>query len=302
MPARRPLRVFALSVFAVVVALACSAPAAADVRKDFLSFNACGNSCEHGDPAVTDKILSSIMDDSRPHPNGVMLQEMCFNQYDRLRDKLDDHPEWAMNGRFMEARADVANCGSTGRYGNAVFVRGAIEETDYVQFDWQDGGVENRNMVCAKVHWQRYVRVCSVHLTPSEDRCPRDTGPTCRWQQAEQVKEKTNLYRTSGVAVVVGGDFNARPWGDALDHLYAQSLFGGNATGHFKEVDQFHEGSDTPRRDGEITWESRTSTEKAKYDYVFVSAGNWDFPSGSVTDSSFSDHRLLFGHATLNTP
>jgi endonuclease/exonuclease/phosphatase family metal-dependent hydrolase len=146
------------------------------------------------------------------------------------------------------------------------------------------------------------VRVCSTHLTNTDDKCPRDSGPSCRWQQAQQIKEKTNGYLDNGVAVVVGGDFNARPSWDTLDHLYAQSLFGGNATGHFKEVDQFHEDPNNARRGGEITWESRTTDDRAKFDYIFVNAGAWDFPGGYATSSPYSDHHPLLGHATLNTP
>lgn len=303
MSIRLPLRGFALSFCALVVALACAPPAGAaePLRRDFFSFNACGNVCNKGGLEVADAIYDSIIDGTQQRPHGVMLQEMCRNQYERLRVRIEAaNSPWQMDGEFLPARSDVSTCGTTGEFGNAVFVTGTIEEVDRVRFYHQGSGGETRNMICAKVNWRRYVRVCSTHLINTDEQC--SGGYTCRWLQANEVRTKTSGYIDNAVPVVVGGDFNARPSWDTLDHLYAGWIFGAPAAGRFKEVDQFYEEPQYACRCGEVTWESRSSTDRAKFDYIFVSGGDFDYPGGFATSSQYSDHHPLRGNAMLQIP
>jgi hypothetical protein len=55
-----------------------------------LSFNLCGNKCNHGALAVANEVADSIL--NRPtRPRTATLQEVCASQAARIRSRLDPH-------------------------------------------------------------------------------------------------------------------------------------------------------------------------------------------------------------------
>ena len=288
----------AVCLAAVGLAVAAASPAGADVRKDFLDFNACGNVCNHGDQgdgSVVEAIRNSIYNHS-PRPDAVTLNEMCYGQFEALQRRINAG-DWNMQGFFSKARDHVDDCnGDDKRFGNAVFVRGNATDANRKWF-FNQAGDEERNILCVRVEWATPTRVCATHLTHLDtthcDSYPDDGFTTCRSFQAAEVEDHVRNYLDNGVAVVVGGDFNATPGKGALDHLYDNWINpGGSGHGRFKEVDQ----GDPACRCGEATHGD------GKLDYIFVNSGKWYDVGGDATHSDWSDHDPLWGHATLRTP
>src|SRR5262245_43001074 len=92
--ARWPRAGVAVAVLAAalgVVAFAGGANATAG-RQTYLQFNMCGNSCNRGGLAVVSNLEDTI---AEGRPFAVTLNEVCENQYDRLRADLT-----AYRGRF----------------------------------------------------------------------------------------------------------------------------------------------------------------------------------------------------------
>jgi endonuclease/exonuclease/phosphatase family metal-dependent hydrolase len=299
MTTRSPARALAAACLTIgALALGAATPAGADVCKDFLDFNACGNVCNHGDQgdgSVVQAIRDSIYGHS-PRPDAVTLNEMCYGQFEALQNRINAG-DWDMEGHFSKARDHVDDCNGTDkRFGNAVFVRGTVSDVSRKWFSAQAGD-ELRNIICVKVEWATPTRVCATHLThldtTSCDSYPDDGFQTCRSMQAAEVEGHVDDYIGNGVAVVVGGDFNAEPRQGALDHLYDNWVNPeGSGHGDFKEVDQ----GEPACRCGEDTRGSQ------KLDYVFVSSGKWYDVGGDATFSNYSDHDPLWGHAWLRTP
>ena len=80
----------AVTVLAVAAPVGVRATTAggADIaaaRQTYLQFNMCGNACNHGDLAVVRNLEQTIAVD---RPIAVTLNEVCENQYDRLRAGL----------------------------------------------------------------------------------------------------------------------------------------------------------------------------------------------------------------------
>ena len=265
-------------VCAALLCLAVAAPSAtADVRKHFLTFNACGaihqddnwrcgseddtgrddnNWGRTGDDSVVEAIRRSIYNHD-PKPDAVMLQEMCATQFDALRERVQSGG-YHMDGRFeatgwnIESSShDRPNCNGTDkRHGLGILVRGDIDwgVTDVLKFvhqaDSSSGdGNQDRKMLCVKVKWANPTRICNTHLaTGSAD----DSGDTCgdrscRWNQALEIENfvARQYLDPYGTPVVIGGDFNAQPNWSTLDHLYAPWINPENSGhGRFKEVDQ----------------------------------------------------------------
>ena len=64
-------------------------------RYTHLQFNLCGNACSSGGPGVVDYVADAIR---LRRPFAVTLNELCRNQYDRLRARLVGY-----RGRFDAA-------------------------------------------------------------------------------------------------------------------------------------------------------------------------------------------------------
>lgn len=318
-----PLLILLTALVLAAFAVADAAPGAADVRKDFLEFNACGkpknedgsqHECHHYDnpddgappKTVAEAIADSILGRSTK-PDAVMLNEMCHRQFEELKTKLSAG-DWAMDGAFAVHQTGIESCpgdsSSDNELGIAVLVRGTVDDsvTHRHPFTHQIGG-ESRQILCVKVNWGDGTRVCSTHLTyKSTDGCP-----DCPWHQADEVKDHVQQkYLTWGTPVVVGGDFNAAPTASPLNPLYDNWVNpDGSGSGFFKEVDMYNQDA-TARRVGEATHGDSSGN---KIDYIFVNSGKWDVHedrtgdvSGDATSSPYSDHDPLWGHAILDTP
>src|SRR5262245_3159486 len=81
-------------------------------RQAGLQLNMCGNVCNHGGLAVVANIARTI---AARAPLAVTLNEVCQNQYDRLRADLAVY-----SGRFDPTGP---LCTNGARYGNAILVR-----------------------------------------------------------------------------------------------------------------------------------------------------------------------------------
>jgi endonuclease/exonuclease/phosphatase family metal-dependent hydrolase len=232
-------------------------------RQTFLQFNMCGNACNHGDVTVVRNLERTI---AEGRPVAVTLNEVCENQYDRLRSDLPDY-----SGRFD---ATGPRCGNGTRYGNAVLVRGS--DPDPVG-SWQlpnPGADETRRLLCVRGHPDgASLVVCVTHISfvPGNIATQIDTVATI-------------LSGLSGdEPVLLGGDFNTDPADDRLDPLY------GNAgRGRFTEADQADDLNDT-------------TFAKHKLDYIFLADGHWSAARATAVDAGrgLSDHRALLATATL---
>src|SRR5262245_55866815 len=115
----RLLRGFRLRAGAVVVAVvvlvgvavtATSSTAAG--TQAYLQLNMCGNICNSGGLAVVRNLGYAI---TAGHPVAVTLNEVCENQFDRLRRNLPGY-----RGRFDSTGP---TCRNGAPYGNAILVR-----------------------------------------------------------------------------------------------------------------------------------------------------------------------------------
>jgi endonuclease/exonuclease/phosphatase (EEP) superfamily protein YafD len=174
----------AVAAVGAVLATAAFAPGASTT---YLQLNVCGNVCNHGGVAVVGNLSRAIAAD---RPFAVTLNEVCENQYDRLRALSPSY-----RGRF-DPTGPV--CGNGTRYGNAVLVRAS--GVDFVG-SWplpDPSGGETRRLMCVGT---RSVVVCVTHVSYE----PADVGP--------QILTVADLVRGLGTArpVILGGDFNTDP-------------------------------------------------------------------------------------------
>lgn len=183
---------------AVVAALALSngAPASPN-RLTFLQANVCGNACNDGRFTVIAHLEDAIRG---RQPFAVTLNELCENQFTRLRAELITYRAW------FEPTGPVCNNGS--RFGNAILIR-ASQVT--VVGDWllpnpaQD---ETRRLTCLRVAAPP-LTVCGVHVSSFL----ANVGP--------QVSAIANVLSGLHVAgpLVLAGDFNADFGDHRLDPL-----------------------------------------------------------------------------------
>jgi len=111
-------------VVAATVLLAVLAPARDGADRDgvprvsvdeatYLQFNLCGNVCNGGGLAVVER-LATVIEDRRP--DAVTLNEVCENQYERLRTDLRAYqghfdptgPRCVNGARYAHARLGLA--------------------------------------------------------------------------------------------------------------------------------------------------------------------------------------------------
>jgi endonuclease/exonuclease/phosphatase family metal-dependent hydrolase len=266
-----------LGIAAAALAVAASASAAtatADVagiraaptRQTFLQFNMCGNACNHGDVAVVHNLERTI---AEGRPVAVTLNEVCENQFERLRRDLPGY-----GGRFDPTGP---RCGNGTRYGNAVLVHGP--DPDPVG-SWQlpnPAGDETRRVMCVRglPPDGASLVVCVTHISFAASNIGTQIDTVA-----------TILSGLSGdEPVLLGGDFNTDPADDRLDPLY------GNAgRGRFTEADEADDLNDS-------------TFAKHKLDYIFLADGHWSAVRAMAVDAGrgLSDHSALLATATVNT-
>jgi endonuclease/exonuclease/phosphatase family metal-dependent hydrolase len=265
------LRVTRLAGLVVLVYALLRLPAVADPAAGtlaILQFNMCGNACGTRF-AVVDDLEWEITGLWR-QPFVVTLDEVCRGQYDRL---LADLP---YRGHFQPT---VLNrCWDGTDYGIAVLVRGGdVAHAGNAPLPAPAGG-EPRAVTCVRATVRAEPLVaCATHL---------DTDPANTASQVAAVAAYAGRFRG---AVVVGGDFNARPHDPALTPM----------TGRFVEADADHDaftGGCSRTRCGTGPGYAHPTR---KIDYVFLSRGEFAGVSARVTDAPHSDHVALWATATL---
>jgi endonuclease/exonuclease/phosphatase family metal-dependent hydrolase len=236
-----------------------------------LQFNMCGMACGTRFTVVGD--LEREITGRGRQPFVVTLDEVCRGQYDRLLADL------RYRGHFQPT---VPNrCWDGSDYGIAVLVRGS--EIGYAGSAPLPGpaGGEPRTVTCVRTRAPgpaaRPLVACATHL---------DTDPVNTASQVAAVAAHAGGFDD---AVVVGGDFNARPRDPAMAAM----------AGEFVEADAggdaFTGGCPRPRCGSAPGYAHPTR----KIDYIFLSRGDFTGVSARVTSAPHSDHVPLWATAAL---
>jgi endonuclease/exonuclease/phosphatase family metal-dependent hydrolase len=261
-----------LAVVAPIGVRAATAGAADDAaaRQAYLQFNMCGNACNHGDLAVVRNLEQTIAAD---RPVAVTLNEVCENQYDRLRAGL---PGYA--GRFDPTGP---LCGNGSRYGNAVLVSGPGLE---LVGSWKlpnPAGDETRRLMCVR---GRHLVVCVTHISFAAGNI------------APQIDAVAGILRgfPGDEPILLGGDFNTDPADERLNPVYSNRYDAGR--GRFAEAD-----STASRSRIGVDGVNDTTFARHKLDYIFLADGHWSAARAAVVDAGhgLSDHGALLATTTV---
>jgi endonuclease/exonuclease/phosphatase family metal-dependent hydrolase len=263
----------AIAAVAAAVAFAVSGAAhATGFTQTYLQLNMCGNVCNNGGYGVTDHIEATV---AQRAPNVLTLDEVCENQYDRLRSDLT-----AYQGHFD---ATGPTCQDGARFGNALFARTA--DLTFIG-SWllpNPADDETRRLMCLRmrVAGEPTVVICATHISSYL----ANVGP--------QVSAVAGILDGIGGSdpVVLAGDFNTDPGDGRLNPLYSSCYAGG--TGRFRE-------SDSPGCLRRISANQETFAGH-KYDDIFLADGGWSAVRAEVIDAAggLSDHHGLLATTTL---
>jgi endonuclease/exonuclease/phosphatase family metal-dependent hydrolase len=268
------------AIFAVVV-FAGGASATAD-RQTYLQFNICGNACNHGGLAMAGRLAGTI---AMRGPFAVTLNEVCENQYQRLRADL----------RFYHGRFDPTGprCSNGYRYGNAILIRtSGVDPVGSWPLPNPAGG-ETRRLMCLRTRppGTRSLIVCVTHISYLPAEAPAQIDAVAAILRGLDNREP----------VLLGGDFNTEPSGTPLDPLYSTCYRAG--TGLFEEADSAGCGTRaaTEKRQG-IDIVNEGTFQQHKLDYIFLSDGHWSSPSADAVRSAngLSDHDAFWATATFH--
>ncbi|QNE17902.1 endonuclease/exonuclease/phosphatase family protein [Kribbella qitaiheensis] len=265
----------ALTAVAVVGALSFSSatPRAEAAPYTFLnlSFNLCGNKCNHGTLAVANEVADSIL--NRPtRPRTATLQEVCAGQAARIRARLAD-------ANYQVLHVPTAHlCDDGSEYGIALVTKGDRDWTKVWDLP-NPYGNEPRKMVCAMLSPQKFI-ACSTHIDFH--------GDGTRGAQVDKVAAILADYAAAGHPAFVAGDFNLQPDDDALDVMY-RPAYGGGATGTHTE------GNGCCNRGGPATGDGG-----AKIDYTFMKASAFTPTFSDAISTPNSDHKKLWAGMTLD--
>jgi endonuclease/exonuclease/phosphatase family metal-dependent hydrolase len=239
-------------------------------------------------------VVSSILDFK---PAVVTLNEVCQSQFQQLRDTLNANG-YTVYADFSTTRIPEPKCGNDpllGGLGNAILSHTQLSNVEETLLP-NAGESETYNLTCDETDLRsRTVKVCVTQLSTSAD---------LRSEQAGAVAQHVAGYLDAGFPVIVGGDFEARPWDSALTPMYAHH----DGTGQLHEVDEtdreyfqspeYSCALDEPNcRTGEGTVPLPVALQY-KYDYIFVS-DEFAALDGDATRTSISSHVPLRGWATL---
>jgi endonuclease/exonuclease/phosphatase family metal-dependent hydrolase len=233
-----------------------------------LQFNMCGSACGTGFTVVQD--LEREITGRGRQPFVVTLDEVCRGQYDRLLADLPYH------GHFHPTVPH--RCWDGSDYGIAVLVRSNdADHAGSAPLPAPAGG-EPRAVTCVRTSvGGRSLVACATHL---------DTDPA---NTTSQVAEVAAYAGQVPGAVVVGGDFNARP-DDRRMAVMADRFVEADDGG-----DAFTGGCSRPR----CGTGSGYAHPTRKIDYVFLSRGDFTGVSARVTSAPHSDHAPLWATATV---
>ncbi|MFC5825002.1 endonuclease/exonuclease/phosphatase family protein [Nonomuraea insulae] len=232
----------------------------------------------------------------------IMFQEMCYGQYQTLRQAVGDAYD-SVWGASLASASGCSQWGSDKRFGLAIFAKGGPGTIDngtrVVHTLPRPAGGEARIELCARTVIRSHSAwACNTHL---------DFHAGNKEAQAAAVAAHTDAYVDEGYPVVLAGDFNMFPTEAPLKHLYDHH----GGTGLFQEVDENDKahftGTECPQsgdrcRSGEATEDpvcSPDTDQTGKIDYIFVSALAFGTVRGDAAACTpgLSDHHLLRGAA-----
>jgi endonuclease/exonuclease/phosphatase family metal-dependent hydrolase len=244
-----------------------------------VSFNACGGVCRHGE---VDRTAAHIADVAlRRGADAVLLQELCYGQYVRVRALLATH---GYTGRFVTSTKSRACAGDDRRqslgFGVAALVRGPISGSMILPLPTSRGFERRALLGVSAMIGGRRTLVLAVHLSPS----------TAAGLDRQLALLSGYLDRHTGEPVIVGGDFNSLPDKSGLARLYSAAVGG---TGDFIEADELR--GRRPARGGAPTFD----VAGRKIDYVFLSDGFFSHPQATSLRTSLSDHRMYVATARI---
>jgi endonuclease/exonuclease/phosphatase family metal-dependent hydrolase len=280
------LRAGAAAIVVLAAVAVAAGASAVPPRQTYLQFNMCGNMCNDGGLPAAVHLAGSIR---TGRPFAVTLNEVCENQYERLRADLA-----AYRGQFDPTGP---RCRNGARYGNAVLVRTtSLEPVGSWPLPSPAGG-ESRRLLC--VHARpagggdptaegvRTLVVCVTHISY--------VGADIGVQVATVADIVRGLARNG--AVLLGGDFNADPADARMNPLYRACDGGG--TGRFDEVDSGGcAGRSMTNRGLGLDVVNEDTLQRHKLDYIFLSSGDWVTSRADARAAGNSDHDALWATAT----
>lgn len=236
-------------------------------------------------------------------PDAVMLEEVCFSQYESMKRR---YPSWTV--LFSQMRASHPGCANSEAKGQVLASRRPM--TEVLREDLGDpdpSGDKHFTLLCGAVsmpNTARKVVSCVTHLRA------HDTAEAnaARINQAKRIQGHVKGFVGDGRAVVIAGDFNTGPHEETLDPLYRLTRSGGFGGGSFDEADQTD-----PRREQNTkggvrcaanacrSGEGTMSSNGSKLDFVFFSHNRVGGDLGAnPLQSGGSGHRLYAAWAELD--
>ncbi|MFL5356126.1 endonuclease/exonuclease/phosphatase family protein [Archangium sp.] len=251
-------------------------------RLNVMQLNIAGWSINKANLAVADRLVDSVADRAPGLPLAVSVNEVCFQQWERLYNRLQVLGYTGHFGPsiFHDPKKDPACEGKA--FGNAIFWLGGHAEakTFWIPDSHQIHGAateEKRNMVCGRPYFPERTWYCSVHLVNGEDTHSREV----RRQQADDIRAIANVLNTEHRAIIMG-DFNM-----SKDEPAMQQWF----NGFWLDADN--------DRDGRPTWRStKNKTITRKLDYIMVRADRFSFGHDAfiIEVAGSTDHWLVQGY------
>lgn len=278
----------------------------ATVELRAITHNICGSPCHGGDPSATDALLEQIGPD-RFDPHIVMLQEVCFSQYEHLMAELGD----GYAGDFSPM-VERTGCGGDSpeqrQQGQVLIAKGTMANADVIDLDGDSYGNDGKDYtaLCYDLTLTDVdlaagkVKACSTHIRAFKDEL---WHVRARWAQLGKLAAEMDddLFADDQV-VVLGGDLNTTPEQRSLDPLYQLAADNDpNGLGAFVEADQTDPDlcSDPAPgcRSGDPTKDTR------KLDYIFFDAqharGRLSGGVIPVVEPDGHDHELFRGLAEI---
>jgi endonuclease/exonuclease/phosphatase family metal-dependent hydrolase len=227
----------------------------------------------------------------------VSLQEACRHQLTRLARRLG--PGYRVRLFPTGLRCDSGRGHSDHRgsaFGVGVVWRSARLSATLVtrqRLPVGPGDTQRHLLVCLAVSAPLRLTACATHFTAGDGRT--DVGyrlSRIRLAQARATAAALSFPIAAGRAVVLAGDFNARPGERELDPLWDRR-YGGSSAGTLVEADSGPSGARAgfARTSGRVTHHRRHASEK--YDDVFVGPAV-RVVGADVSRARPSDHDMLW--------
>lgn len=226
----------------------------------------------------------------------ITLQEVCRSKLDEL---MRLNPGWAFSSVVYRSQQCIDGTDNMnvviwrgGNAGQANFssfsdLGGA---GDVIPDDPNEYGTDAPgSMACLRFSANsRIFRVCSLHLWVGDQ--------NARIAQAKDIKSIAAGWIANGESVILGGDFNAKPFHTEMDYLY-NSYLGGN--GRFTEYNRDVVG----QRAGNPTARTLANEDK-QVDYIFWSdnrsPNSLSGSARSINDDADSQHHRYRATGTVN--